>query len=47
MEIMTEQPLNKKIVSVLDSHMAYHERGLARRFCSCMAIRPRPISGAT
>jgi haloalkane dehalogenase len=27
MEIMTEQPLNKKIVSVLDSHMAYHERG--------------------
>ena len=27
MEIMTEQPLNKKIVGVLDSHMAYHERG--------------------
>jgi len=27
MEIITEQPLNKKIVSVLDSHMAYHERG--------------------
>ena len=24
---MTEQPLTKKTVKVLDGHMAYHERG--------------------
>jgi haloalkane dehalogenase len=27
MENMTEQPLRKKTVDILDSHMAYHERG--------------------
>jgi haloalkane dehalogenase len=27
MEAMTEQPLTKKTIDILDSHMAYHERG--------------------
>jgi haloalkane dehalogenase len=27
MEAMTEQPLTKKTINILDSHMAYHERG--------------------
>ncbi len=44
---MTEQPLAKKTVDVLDARMAYHERGEGRRCCCCTAIRPRPICGAT
>jgi len=44
---MTEQPLTKKTVDVLDARMAYHERGEGAPVLFLHGNRPRPTFGAT